>query len=1311
MGDCCHSKKLNKTKGTKNNHNYLIDKTKLSGDVHPNPGPTNHRKPTPTPPIQKKKIKLQQTADLHIVRTLIILIIILNYLQNSKFKGHSKITHHYMTLIRYEIKRNTKPLNKTKRLATHLCIMLILLSRDVHVNPGPTGIEVCSKCTREIKENSRALKCETCQQWCHDQCEATNTMKIIHTINESNCSWICPNTHCKPNYNCPTNFRNAKQNDCQGVMPPNRYNILLTCKEQMVKQRRSQCSTVKKAPKHKSNNQKKLNLWNELTKISPGEYEGKEICKGCNRHIKRSQQALSCDNCQRWLHQKCSDMSEKTYKVNKKKNNFPWICNVCRVDDCHEYERANLQVLKEEEKPESLETLKSSTSKKELHIINMNFRSINNKFEELLHICQELQPDIICITETWLDDSVPTNTCIPPGYRMIRKDRSEEYKQKYGRNKGGGIAIYYKEHLKVERKDYLTDAVEEILWVQVKTKASFMLGVVYRAEYTDIISERPGESKLEENIRKASEISNRLILTGDLNIDIKSKSELANQLKDVYKSYGLSQYVKKPTRVNPKNGKATLIDHIWSNKEINLIKKAGTFTGVSDHFGTYMKLNVQQQAPQKETIRYRCFKNYNGEDYRNDLNSKLNTSDINKYIDDNDVNKATEELIKMMQETADIHAPEKEFKVGKEKNKVKWFSDDLKEKIKQKNELLSDYFTSGAKSLYERANKLKNDINHMKRKLKKAYYTEKIEEADKDSKKLWQLLKEITGTGKNKDSVEPEMLTQEKVNSHNKFLATVGAEIQKQLKVQNHPTDYTALKGFQFKEEKNDDVVKLIDRIRIDVAVGSDKISAKLIKDAKLIIAPFLTRIINAGYKTSTFPDSMKTTVIKPLHKKKSIDDIANYRPISILPTLSKVYERAASNQIINYLESQKKLSKCQHAYRSMHSTLTCLVEVLNHIYKMIDQKRCIAVASLDLSKAFDSISHTLILHKLSKLGIGEECLNWIKSYLKDRKQRTKFKNFTSTEETVVSGIPQGSIIGPLLFICFTNDLSAEFTDCKIVAYADDSQLIVDAENIVQLKSKIEKVIKTAQKWYEANSMKNNIGKTEILSINCGQRKHHFKVTVMDEGKPVVIETKECIKVLGVKLDHTLSWKKQINAVKRKAMNVIRNLNRINHLLPIRHRIQLYKSLVEPNFNYADVAWGGCGVTNAKSLQLAQNFAARSILGMRKSASATTALNKLKLLNLKQRRTVHETVFTHKSLINKHPENINSTYQQQLPRTNTRGAAAGRLNIPKHNTAKYEQSPLYRTIKSWNAAPTDMNKEDVQKHKAAYQRLLLASTH
>ena len=1312
-------KKLVKITDKTTNLHHKDTVIKLAGDVHSNPGPI----------VRAGRTKIKSTTNhVHLIQIILLLIIVINQIHNrdksrtiqdqqTQNMGYSSVL---IGLNKW--KKQSKLLTLQRKNQKYYCIIL-LLSGDIHPNPGPINHQgnVCLKCKKEDK-NKHIVTCDTCKHWSHINCTEENQCNIEKMLEES-FQWICPNPICSPNhyigkksftgnglikYTSPsptkakeprkkTILLNVQKNKSHNT---NRYEISDIPAEEIYKVIQRKC------PKPKVQN----DLLHELTKISAKEYQGKDLCKACKEQIKGTQRALTCDLCDRWIHQKCSDMNDKIYNANRKKRHFPWVCNICRVDDCIIDAKADITLLKAEEIPESLEMLKSSLiSMKEMLILIMNSRSIVNKTEELEHICEELKPDIICITETWLDDSVPTNFCTPTGYKTIRKDRSNEYKQKYGRNKGGGIAIYYKEHLIVEKNDYLSDEIEEILWVQVKGKNSFMLGIVYRAEYTDLITEQPGECKLEENIRKASEITNRLILTGDLNIDVNSPAIKSTHLKEIYKCYGLSQYIKKPTRVDPKSGKPTIIDHIWSNKEVNLIKTTGTFTGVSDHFGTYMKLNLQHRTTDKDKIRYRCFKKYNASDYNNDINTKLLNSNINKYLENNDVNRSADELIKIMQETADIHAPEKEVTIGKEKSKTKWFTEELKDKITEKNELLTDYFMSGVQSLKDRANKLKNEINHIKRKFKKIYYTDKIKEADGDTKKLWKILKEVTGTGKNKENVEPEMMTQEKANKHNKFFATVGVEIQKQLVVQTHTTDFTKLQGFMFEEETTETVSKLIDRIRTDVAVGSDKISAKLIKDCKTVIAPHIAKIINIGYKTSTFPTCMKTTVIKPIHKKKCVDDITNYRPISILPTLSKVFERAATNQMVSYLESNNKINKNQHAYRSKHSTVTCLVEVLNYIYKLVDQKMCTAIASLDLSKAFDSISHTLLLYKLSKLGMGESCLKWIKSYLKDRKQKTKFKSYLSSEETVESGIPQGSIIGPLLFICFTNDLADEFTDCKMVSYADDTQLIVDAENMSKLKLKIENVIKTAQKWYESNSMKNNIGKTEILIINSSKNKNRVKIKVLDEGKYVTIENKDSIEILGVVLDQCLNWKKQVNAVKRKSMNRIRNLNRINHLLPIKYRTQLYQSLVEPLFSYADVAWGGCGVTNAKNLQIAQNFAARSILGMKKSASATMALHKLKFLNLQQRRTVHETVFTHKSLLNKHPDNINSIYQQHLPTGNTRGAASGKLNIPKHKTAKFEHSPLFRTIKTWNAVPSHIEKGDIRKHKAAYQRLLINS--
>ena len=724
-----------------------------------------------------------------------------------------------------------------------------------------------------------------------------------------------------------------------------------------------------------------------------------------------------------------------------------------------------------------------------------------------------------------------------------------------------------------------------------------------------------------------------------------------------------------------------------------------------------MYLNIPQQKQQKETISYRCFKEYNPESYNRELMEKLENSQITSFMQENNVNGATEELVKVMQVVANIHAPVKEITIGKEKKKAKWFSDELTQKITEKNNFLTDYFTTGFSCFKDKATKLKNEINHMKRKLKTSYYTEKISEVGKDSKKLWTLLKEVTGTTKTKEKVEPDSLTQEKANNHNTFFATVGTRIQSQLNVQTHQTDFTGQKGFGFEEESIENIIKIIDRIKSDVATGSDTINARLVKDAKQIIAPIITNIINIGYKTSSFPDCMKVTIIKPIHKKDSTDDIANYRPISILPTLSKIFERSASDQMLNFLESQKKISNSQHAYRKKHSTTTCLVEVLNRIYKFLDMKMWVAIVSLDLSKAFDSISHSLLLHKLAKLGMHENCINWVKSYLQNRKQVTKFKSFTSEEETITPGIPQGSIIGPLLFICYTNDLSDEFEDCQIYAYADDTQLITEAKNLNQLKRKVENIIKTAQKWYESNSMKNNIDKTEVLILNPGREKPKLKIVITNEGQPIVIKSKEVIKVLGVKIDQQLNWKNQVNSTKKKAMNSIRNLNRVNSLLPKKLRVQLYKSLIEPIFSYADVAWGGCGIVNANSLQLAQNFAARSILGMKKSDSATTALKKLNFLNLKQRRLVHETVFAHKSILNAHPTTLNQIYQQQQSTANTRSATRGKLNVPKHRTSKYEDSPFYRTLTAWNAAPTELPIGDVKKHKAAFQQLLIRSTH
>ena len=241
--------------------------------------------------------------------------------------------------------------------------------------------------------------------------------------------------------------------------------------------------------------------------------------------------------------------------------------------------------------------------------------------------------------------------------------------------------------------------------------------------------------------------------------------------------------------------------------------------------------------------------------------------------------------------------------------------------------------------------------------------------------------------------------------------------------------------------------------------------------------------------------------------------------------------------------------------------------------------------------------------------------------------------------------------------------------------------------------------------------MKNNIGKTEILILS--KPKHSNKVTikVIDDGEEILITPATAIKILGIYLDENMNWTRQINEVRRKASNAIRNLHRINSIVPVKQRLQLYNALVTPHFSYGDVIWGGCGGVNTKRLQVTQNYAVKSMLGMKKRDSATAALTQLKLLNLTQRRKVHEVVFTHKALTRKQPENLHNMYEAQLPTRNTRAAANNKLNVPRHTTSRYQQSPFYRTVSTWNSLPRDLQYETTLQLKTQYQRNLIKTTY
>ena len=1261
--------------------------------------------------MHKKKASKMQCKQIHLSFTIFIIIIILkfqsekekykvNYSSSTIALNYQLQTYYKSTV--YQILKKKENQLKTDRSSRKICLLLLILSNDVHPNPGPKlnpfkdnspkQNPSCAICDGYI-QNENLIKCSNCLKSYHKECSA----RADKEINKSY-EWICPTENCPNNYE--ENF-----NSIANIQSQNNFEVLNT---DYLSTLDGTVNTIHHNTEPDSNNEpnENLKLLNELTTIKFEEYQGKDLCRGCYLPVKFNQQAISCDNCDMWIHRKCSDMSKKSYEKHRFLNYFRWICNKCRKIEVENSDQFDPKLLAENEQPQPLTELK--TDRNEILIINMNCRSSINKTEDINYIFNEVSPDIACHSETWFDDSVPRQAYIPPGYKVIRKDRSDIFKQTYGKASGGGIAIYYKEHLLVERNNHLTDENEEILWVQVKAKTSFMLGTIYRASYTNTLINIEGETKIEENIRKASEISDRIVVTGDFNVDMNNEIHRETiTLNNIFDTYGLTQIINKPTRVDPRSKKPTLIDHIWTNLN-QLVRGKGTFLGVSDHLGTYVKLNITKNEPSQKFIKIRSYVNYNEELFNSNLSEALNKSNIDQLIEEKEINLATEELVKITQNTINKLAPIKIVR-QKDKNKyIPWYTTELQNMIKEKNQSLSNYFFFGIEAFKKRAKDITNKIKYLKRKLKSNYFTEKINSFQDNPKKYWQIINELTQRSESKETTEPDKMNQEKANSFNNYFATVGEEIQKKLKKQFEINDFTGILGFEFNSETQSSIAKIIDNIRYDVATGHDGISAKIIKDGKPTLTPILTKLVNLSYEKNVFPDCMKIAAIKALHKKDDKNTFSNYRPISILPTLSKIFERSATKQLVEHLEKNNIIRPSQHAYRKGHSTITCLFEVVNYLYKLIDEKKIAAVVSLDLSKAFDSINHNLLLNKLSSMQLSENSLLWVKSYLSNRKQYTKFKDYISTEQPITAGVPQGSIIGPLLFICYINDLYPAFdSESKVYSYADDTQIIVNAKNTTQLIKRIDKTIETAQAWYSNNSMQNNIGKTEIMITKNKGSNNAIKLKITEDGKRKLLKPKPFIKVLGVYLDENLDWNKHLRYVKKVSTNTIRNIHRVNHLLPVKTRINLYNSLIVPHFDYADIIFGGCNKQGSKYLQTAQNFAIRSITGTRKSVSPKESFKKLKFLDLESRRLVHEAVFAHKSLLNLNPEQISLDHVKQLSTSLTRNSNNGSFNLPVHRCSKYKKSPFFRTIVAWNTSPKDIPTENIKIFKKHFQRSLI----
>ena len=400
-------------------------------------------------------------------------------------------------------------------------------------------------------------------------------------------------------------------------------------------------------------------------------------------------------------------------------------------------------------------------------------------------------------------------------------------------------------------------------------------------------------------------------------------------------------------------------------------------------------------------------------------------------------------------------------------------------------------------------------------------------------------------------------------------------------------------------------------------STGLDNIPSKFLRDGASILKDPIAFIINLSISTNSVPDDLKCARVSPLFKKGSRSLVGNYRPISILNVVSKILEKSVYNQLNQYLTDHQLLYSHQSGFRGTYSTDTCLIHLTDHVRTQVSRGNYTGMVLLDLQKAFDTVNHNILCNKLRAMGV--ESIDWFRSYLSDRQQVVCVNKTSSNPMSITCGVPQGSVLGPLLFLCYINDMPIS-VNCKLLLYADDSALLVDGKDSKEIAANLSIELESCQQWLIDNKLSLHLGKTEAILFGSTRKlKKLNDFNVMCNNEP--IKSTQSVKYLGITLDQCLSGESAANNVIAKAGARLRFLYRQAQFLDQKTRKTLVSALIQCHFDYSCSSWfSGLSKKLQNKLQVMQNKVVRFVLGLNpRTHVGQVELDRLGYLNVEDR--------------------------------------------------------------------------------------------
>lgn len=892
-------------------------------------------------------------------------------------------------------------------------------------------------------------------------------------------------------------------------------------------------------------------------------------------------------------------------------------------------------------------------------IIHQNIRSLGNSVDTLEELL-ERNPhcSVLCLTEHWQTNEHLKVTGIIDFKLAASFCRN--------RNEHGGVAVFVRNDIPfLARKSLCALSVKdhfECAAAECKIgNKQIIIVTVYRTPKADL---GVFIEKLEFLLLSIIREDKLIFLAGDFNIEMLRDNDIRTDFLSLLQSFHLQQTIFEDTRVTATS--ESCLDNIFTNCDI--FQAHVIETHISDHKAQIISFPVTVT----KNNNFRCKRLFKEIEKKNFLEYLSQQSwDEVFCLPRSNVDKQWEVFMNTFLTIFYQTFPLK--RVHKSK-KNSYFKSEAVVECKRKLDKLWTLKTHNA--LYnDQYNSTKKEYDLLLRTERSKIYENKTKMSDNKAKCLWYICNEITGKRCDDRSCriegEPEVIA----NDYNNYLLSIIPQLLNNIgNIPHHCSIQESNKSMYYLRPINSvELIELSRQIKNKHSSGDDEIPTSLIKHCIYEIKHVLCYIINNSMKFGIFPSQLKLALIKPLYKKGSPSMMSNYRPISILPSFSKLFELVLCSRLVHYMEVNDLFSKSQHGYLRGRSTTTAIYQFIQTIIDNLESKNLVLGMFLDLSKAYDCLDHTLLLKKLDKYGIRGNTYRWLESYLSDRRQRVILEKDGTLAKSSIKinnmGVPQGSVIGPVLFVIYLGDFVVP--NVSVSSFADDTNLLVHGKTISEIETRADVALSNACDWFERNRLLVNRDKTNVILFRTRQLqldRHEVKLSEAD------IAPVENCSFLGVQIDEFLNWKNHISHVCSRLSSVCYGIRTVKKYMNTETLKILYFANFESVVRYGIIFWASN--SDVQRVFVIQKRVIRIIHGMKYRESCRGIFGLLNIM------TVYA-VYIYECLmfVFRNKEKFQNDTDHEY---NTRNLD---IFYPQHRLTLTEKSPYYRCIKFYNKLP------------------------